>query len=140
MDSGHIAWMLVASALVLFMTPGLAFFYGGLVRGKNVISTVMYSFIAMAVVSIVWVLWGYSLAFGSGNEFIGDFTHLGLNDVPATSEDSIPPLLFAIFQMMFAIITPALITGAFAERFKFTTYLINSFIWNFKIFNKLSCP
>jgi Amt family ammonium transporter len=133
MDSGHIAWMLTASALVLLMTPGLAFFYGGLVRSRNVISTIMYSFIAMAVVSIVWVLWGYSLAFGVGNDFIGDFEFLGLSGIDINQEyggdSGIPTLLFVIFQMMFAIITPALITGAFVERFKFTTYLVFLVIW-----------
>ena len=127
MDSGSVAWMLMASALVLFMTPGLAFFYGGLVRGKNVVSTVMYSFVAMGVVSVVWVLWGYSLAFGDGGPFIGNFDFLGFKDVSSNPEDG--AMLFAIFQMMFAIITPALITGAIAERFKFTTYLIFLVAW-----------
>ena len=129
MDSGSIAWMLAASALVLFMTPGLAFFYGGLVRGKNAINTVMYSFVAIGVVSVVWVLWGYSLAFGEGGDFIGNFDFLGFKDVASESDEGIPPMLFAIFQMMFAIITPALITGAIAERFKFTTYLIFLVAW-----------
>jgi Amt family ammonium transporter len=119
--------MLMASALVLFMTPGLAFFYGGLVRGKNVISTVMYSFVSMGVVSVVWVLWGYSLAFGEGGQFIGNFDFLGFKDVSSDPEDG--AMLFAIFQMMFAIITPALITGAIAERFKFTTYLVFLVAW-----------
>ncbi|MCH8910559.1 MAG: ammonium transporter [Chloroflexi bacterium] len=133
MDSGSIAWMLVASALVLFMTPGLAFFYGGLVRGKNAVSTVMYSFAAMGVVSVVWVLWGYSLAFGGAGDFIGNFAYLGLKGVSSTGNDihgaAVPDMLVAIFQMMFAIITPALITGAFAERFKFKTYLIFLVLW-----------
>ena len=131
MDSGHTAWMLTASALVLLMTPGLAFFYGGLVRARNVISTLMYSFMAMAVVSIVWVLWGYSLAFGEGSAFIGDFSFFGLSgiDVNQMEDNGIPTLLFVIFQMMFAIITPALITGAFVERFKFTTYLVFLVVW-----------
>jgi len=129
MDSGSVAWMLAASALVLFMTPGLAFFYGGLVRGKNAINTVMYSFVAIGVVSVVWVLWGYSLAFGEGGDFIGNFDFLGFKDVASESDEGIPPMLFAIFQMMFAIITPALITGAIAERFKFTTYLIFLVAW-----------
>ena len=131
MDSGHTAWMLTASALVLLMTPGLAFFYGGLVRARNVISTLMYSFMAMAVVSIVWVLWGYSLAFGEGSAFIGDFSFFGLSgiDVNQMEDNGIPTLLFVIFQMMFAIITPALITGAFVERFKFTTYLVFLVLW-----------
>ena len=127
MDSGSVAWMLMASALVLFMTPGLAFFYGGLVRGKNVVSTVMYSFVSMGVVSVVWVLWGYSLAFGEGGPFIGNFDFLGFKDVSSDPEDG--AMLFAIFQMMFAIITPALITGAIAERFKFTTYLVFLVAW-----------
>ena len=122
MDAGNVAWMLTASALVLLMTPGLAFFYGGLTRAKNVVNTIMYSFMAMCVVSIVWVLWGYSLAFGTGNAFIGDFSRIGLSG--GSNE-----LIMIIFQMMFAIITPALITGAIVERFKFTTYLLFLVLW-----------
>ncbi len=131
MDSGHTAWMMTASALVLLMTPGLAFFYGGLVRARNVISTLMYGFISMAVVSIVWVLWGYSLAFGEGNAIIGDLSLFGLSGIgiDQVEDGGIPTLLFVIFQMMFAIITPALITGAFVERFKFTTYLVFLVVW-----------
>ena len=130
MDTGDTAWMLAASALVLLMTPGLAFFYGGLARGKNAVNTIMFSFMAMAVVSVVWVLWGYSLAFGTGNGFLGDFSHLGLKGIGIDSmSGSIPTLLFVIFQMMFAIITPALITGAIVERFKFTTYLVFLVLW-----------
>lgn len=124
MDSGNTAWLLTASALVLLMTPGLAFFYGGLVRSRNVISTIMLSFMSMAVVSVVWVLWGYSIAFGEGNTLIGDFSFLGLSGIEPGDD-----MLFAVFQMMFAIITPALITGAVVERFKFTTYLIFLVIW-----------
>ena len=125
MDSGSIAWMLVCSALVLLMTPGLAFFYGGLVRRKNVLSTVMYSFISMGVVSVVWVLWGYSLSFGEGgNAVIGT-----LNNVAFIGVEDTDTQIFAIFQMMFAIITPALITGAFCERFKFKTYLVFLVLW-----------
>ncbi len=130
MDTGSIAWMLTATLLVLFMTPGLAFFYGGLVRGRNVVSTLMYSFIAMGVASIVWVLWGYSLAFNDmGNGIVGGLDYIGLAGVSHTEGDGIPDLLFAAFQMTFAIITPALITGAFVERFKFTTYLIFLVLW-----------
>ncbi len=131
MAEANIAWIMVASALVLLMTPGLAFFYGGLVRGKNVVSTLMYSFISMGVVSVIWVLWGYTLAFEGGNEFLGTFDALGLKDISFESgeDGSIPPALFVIFQMMFAIITPALITGAFAERFKFSTYLVFLVLW-----------
>ena len=125
MDSGSISWMLICSALVLFMTPGLAFFYGGLVRGKNLLSTIMYSFISLGLVSIVWVLWGYTIAFGEGgNDYFGSFTSIGLNGIDTPDEQ-----VFAIFQMMFAIITPALITGAFCERFKFKTYLIFLVLW-----------
>ena len=124
MDSGSIAWMLVASALVLLMTPGLAFFYGGLVRGKNVVSTIMYSFISIGIVSIVWVLWGYSLAFGGGGAFIGTFDNFALSGVNDAEGQ-----MFAVFQMMFAIITPALITGAFCERFNFKTYMIFLVLW-----------
>ena len=127
MDSGNTAWMLTACALVLLMTPGLAFFYGGLVRARNVVSTIMYSFMAMAIVSVVWVLWGYSLAFGEGNPYIGDLSLLGLSGIDVHTQGD--TLLFVVFQMMFAIITPALITGAFVERFKFTTYMLFLVIW-----------
>ena len=129
MDSGSIAWMLTASALVLLMTPGLAFFYGGLVRAKNVVSTVMYSFIAMALATVVWILWGYSLAFGPGSAFIGDLSAIGLKGIGIDDGEGVPTLLFIAFQGMFAIITPALITGAFVERFKFTTYLVFLVLW-----------
>ena len=135
MDSGHTAWMLTASALVFFMTPGLAFFYGGLVRAKNLVNTLMLSFMTIGVVSIVWTLWGYSLAYGEGElipSFIGDFSLVGLSGIEMFSETSgsdISPLYDVLFQMMFAIITPALITGAFVERFKFSTYLLFTVIW-----------
>jgi Amt family ammonium transporter len=129
MDSGSIAWMLTASALVLLMTPGLAFFYGGLVRAKNVVNTIMYSFIAMAVATVVWILWGYSLAFGEGNPYIGDLSVIGLRGIGISDGSGIPDLLFVVFQGMFAIITPALITGAFVERFKFSTYLVFLVLW-----------
>lgn len=143
MDSGHTAWMLTASALVFFMTPGLAFFYGGLVRAKNLVNTIMLSFMSIAVVSIVWVLWGYSLAFGDGgglNWFIGDLEMIGLTGISFASgaDDSYPPLTDVIFQMMFAIITPALITGAFVERFKFSTYLIFLVIWSTIVYSPVT--
>ena len=134
MDSGHTAWMLTASALVFFMTPGLAFFYGGLVRVKSLVNTIMLSFLTIGVVTIVWTLWGYSLAYGNGElipNFIGDFSLLGLVGINtfATEGEAIAPLYDVLFQMMFAIITPALITGAFVERFKFKTYLIFTVLW-----------
>ena len=121
----------MASALVLFMTPGLAFFYGGLVRGKNAVNMIMYSFTAMGVVSVVWLLWGYSLAFGGDGSFIGNFDYLGFQGVdPEVGPDGgYDSMMIAVFQMMFAIITPALITGAIAERFKFSTYLVFLVIW-----------
>ena len=123
-SSGDTAWVLTASALVLLMTPGLAFFYGGLVRKKNIVSTIMYSFVSIGLVGIVWVLWGYSLAFGPDiGGFVGNLEWFGLKDVSATEagpySDTIPHQAFMIFQAMFAILTPALVTGAFAERMKF---------------------
>ena len=135
-DSGDTAWVLAASALVLLMTPGLAFFYGGLVRKKNIVSTIMHSFVTIGLVGIVWVLWGYSLAFGNdveGWNFIGDLGWFGLKDVsanePGPYSDTIPHQAFMIFQAMFAIITPALVTGAFAERMKFSALCIFIVLW-----------
>ncbi len=128
-DTGDTAWVLISSALVMLMTPGLALFYGGMVRAKNVLGTIMQSFIALGVISIQWVLYGYSLAFGpSKGGIIGCLDWIGLRGVgldphPEYSA-TIPHQAFMIFQMMFAVITPALITGAFAERFKFKTYLV----------------
>ena len=144
LNSGNIAWMLTASALVLFMTPGLGFFYGGLTRNKNVLATIMQSFITTGVVAIVWILVGYSLAFGpdSGLGLIGNFDWIGLKDVAAAPGGpngavygiGIPHLLFMAFQLMFAIITPALITGAFAERAKFGPFLIFTALWSLLVY------
>ena len=129
-DSGDNAWVLVSSALVLLMTgPGLALFYGGLVRKKNVLNTMMQSFIMMAWVTILWAVYGYSLAFSSGNAFIGGTEYLFLNGVGQEASGSISHLTFMVFQLMFAIITPALITGAFAERMKFTAMLVFMTLW-----------
>jgi Amt family ammonium transporter len=133
-DSGDTAWILISSALVMLMTPGLALFYGGMVRAKNVLGTIMQSFIALGVISIQWVLYGYSLAFGPDiGHVIGSLKWVGLQGVgldpfPDYSA-TIPHQAFMIFQMMFAVITPALITGAFAERFKFKTYLVFLILW-----------
>ena len=136
MNNGDTAWILASSALVLLMTPGLAFFYGGLVRSKNAISTIMYSFMSIGLVAVVWVLWGYSLAFGpdlGGWGLIGDLSWFGLAGVSASEAgpyaSNIPHQAFMIFQAMFAIITPALITGAFAERMKFSAYVIFIVLW-----------
>ncbi len=133
-SSGDTAWVLTASALVLLMTPGLAFFYGGLVRKKNIVSTIMYSFVSIGLVGIVWVLWGYSLAFGPDiGGFVGNLEWFGLKDVSATEagpySDTIPHQAFMIFQAMFAILTPALVTGAFAERMKFGSLCIFIVLW-----------
>ena len=124
-SAGDNAWMLVSSALVLMMTgPGLALFYGGLVRRKNVLATMMQSFILMAVVTVIWALVGYSLAFGGDSAFLGDLRFALLNNVGSVPNPdyapTIPQQTFMIYQLMFAIITPALICGAFAERMKFS--------------------
>ena len=134
MNNGDIAWILLASALVLLMTPGLALFYGGLARSKNASSTIMYSLMSMGIVGVVWVLWGYTLAFGPDvGRFIGDFSYFGLSGVSATEPgpyaENMPHQAFMIFQGMFAIITPALVTGAFAERMKFSAYVIFIVLW-----------
>jgi Amt family ammonium transporter len=132
-DSGDTAWMLVSTALVMLMTPGLAFFYGGMVRKKNVLGTIMQSFVLLCIVSVIWVLWGYTLAFGPDKwGIIGGFDWIGLRGVeqgPAPLAPTIPHLLFMMFQGMFAVITPALITGAFAERMKFSALILFSALW-----------
>ena len=133
-SAGDNAWMLVSAALVLMMTgPGLALFYGGLVRRKNVLSTMMHSFILMAVVTVIWAIYGYSLAFGDGNSFIGGLQYFFLNHVGAAPNPdyaaTIPQQTYMIYQLMFAIITPALISGAYAERMKFSAMLIFTVLW-----------
>ena len=136
-DTGNTAWMLMASALVLFMIPGLGFFYAGLTRNKNVLATIMQSFITTGVVAILWVVVGYSLAFGpdQGLGIIGNFDYVGLKNVgPEPIANGVPHLLFMAFQMMFAIITPALITGAFAERAKFGPFLIFTALWSLLVY------
>jgi Amt family ammonium transporter len=131
--AGDNAWMLVCAALVLMMTgPGLALFYGGLVRRKNVLATMMQSFVLMAVMSVLWVLFGYSLAFAKGNAFVGGLDYVFLRGVgaePSGYAATIPHQTFMVFQLMFAIITPALITGAFAERMKFSAMLLFCSFW-----------
>ena len=132
LNTGDTAFMLIATALVMFMTPGLALFYGGLVRSKNVLSTTMQSFLCLGIVSIIWVVYGYSLSFGPdvGN-IIGNLDNAFLKGVgwEAGTGRTIPDLLFCAFQLMFAIITPALITGAYAERMKFSAYLLFTATW-----------
>lgn len=137
------AWMLVSAALVLLMTgPGLALFYGGLVRKKNVLGTMLQSFAMMSLITIMWGLFGYSLAFGSGNSFIGGFEYSFLRGVGAEPNASyaptIPHLTFMIYQLMFAVITPALITGAFAERMKFKAMLAFMALWSVVVYSPMA--
>ena len=135
-DSGDTAWMITATLLVLMMTlPGLALFYGGLVRTKNILSVLMQCLISAALIGVLWVIAGYSLAFGEGNSFIGDFSMLGLKGITADSvSGTIPTYVFVMFQGMFAIITPALMLGAFAERMRFSVYTIFIAIWVFAVY------
>lgn len=134
-NSGDNAWILLCSALVLLMTgPGLALFYGGLVRKKNLLATMMQSFVMMSLMTILWGLIGYSLAFAPGNSIIGGFEYLFLNGVGTEPVGTISHLTFMVFQLMFAIITPALITGAFAERMKFSALLIFVVLWAFIVY------
>ncbi len=138
-SAGDNAWMLVSAALVLMMTgPGLALFYGGLVRRKNVLGTMMQSFILMAVVTVIWAVAGYSLAFGGSGPFVGDFHFAFLNNVGAAPNPdyaaTIPQQTFMIYQLMFAIITPALICGAFAERMKFSAMLLFTTLWSLLVY------
>ncbi len=134
-NSGDTAWILMSTALVMLMTaPGLAFFYGGLVRRKNVLATMMQSFFVLCLLSIQWILWGYTLSFGPDvGHFIGNLSWFGLKGVGLTPNPdyaaTIPHMLFMAFQMMFAVITPGLITGAFAERMKFSAYVIFTLAW-----------
>ncbi len=143
-DKADTAWMIVATAMVLFMTPGLSFFYGGMVSVKSVISTMLQSFIALGVVSLLWYVVGFSLAFGDSHYgLIGDprtffaFRNVGLNPHPLLSP-TVPFMLFAFFQLKFAIITPALITGSFAERVKFTSYLLFMCLFSLLVYAPLA--
>src|SRR5438270_8678038 len=142
-SAGDNAWMLVSAALVLMMTgPGLALFYGGLVRRKNVLGTMMHSFIMMAVISVLWAVVGYSLAFGEGSAVLGDLRYAFLNGVGADPNAdyaaTIPQQTFMVYQLMFAIITPALISGAFAERIKFSAMLLFMILWTTVIYLPLA--
>jgi len=142
-SSGDTAWMLVSTALVMLMTPGLALFYGGMVRRKNVLGTIMQSFIALGVITVQWMLIGYSLAFGPDiGHVIGSLKWFGLNGVGLAPDPdyapTIPHQTYMMFQMMFAVITPALITGAFAERFKFKTYLVFLLLWATFVYDPLA--
>jgi len=142
-DSGDTAWVLASSALVMLMTPGLALFYGGMVRRKNVLGTIMHSFVALGIITVQWVLFGYSLAFGPDvGHVIGNLDWIGLRGVGLDPNPdyaaTIPHQAYMIFQMMFAIITPALISGAIAERIKFSTYVVFMILWAFLVYDPLA--
>jgi len=142
-DSGDTAWILMSTALVMLMTPGLALFYGGMVRKKNVLGTIMHSFIAIALVSLQWILFGYSLSFGPDVKgLIGDLSWAGLSNVGlmpnADYAPTVPHLAFMVYQMMFAVITPALISGAFAERMKFSAYLVFALVWTTVVYDPVA--
>ena len=143
-SSGDTAWVLISAALVMLMTPGLALFYGGLARSKNVLATIMQSFFMLGVISIQFAVIGYTLAFGPDHGgLIGDFSWFGLKDVSAAVANqsyapTIPHQTYMIFQMMFAVITPALITGAFAERAKFSTFLVFMVVWSTLVYDPVA--
>ncbi len=138
-DTGDTAWLLVSSAFVLFMTPGLALFYGGMVRRRNVLSTFMFVHFALALITLQWVLVGYSLAFGrSHGGLIGGFDHVLLRGVGTEARKTVPHLAFMAFQMKFAIITPALIAGAFVERMKFSAYVVFALLWTTLVYDPVA--
>jgi Amt family ammonium transporter len=142
-NTGDTAWVLMSAALVMLMTPALGFFYGGLVRGKNVLATLMHSFFMLCLISVVWVLWGYTLAFGPDKGgIIGGLDFLGFRDVGAAPSElyatTVPHSAFAVFQLMFAVITPALITGAFAERKRFKAFVVFSLLWSTLVYSPLA--
>ena len=132
-NSGDTAWLLASAALVMLMTPALGFFYGGLVRRKNVLATIMHSFFILALISVQWVLWGYTLAFGPDiGGLIGSLDWAALRGVgqePGPYAPTVPYEAYMVFQMMFAVITPALITGAFAERKRFKAFVVFTLLW-----------
>jgi len=139
-DSGDTAFILLCAALVMLMTPGLAFFYAGMARKKNLLATMMHSFFILCLVGVQWVLWGYSLAFsdgGSMQKYVGGLGFMGLSGIGMEAKGTIPHYLFMIFQGMFAIITAALITGAFAERMKFSAMIIFTLLWTTIVYDPL---
>ena len=134
MNNADIAWMLVSTALVLLMTPALGFFYGGMVRSKNALNTMMMSFVALGPVAVAWALLGYSLAFAPGGPFIGSLAYAGLRGVGLEAQGTIPHLLFMAFQGTFAIITAALISGAVVERMRFGAYIAFIVLWMLAVY------
>jgi ammonium transporter, Amt family len=150
LDTGDTAWMLASAALVMFMTPGLALFYGGMVRTKNILAMLMQNFFALGLISIIWGIIGYSLAFGGDGSIIGNLDHFGLKDVasfypPDPTEGAqwfgiftFPPIVFAAYQMMFAVITPALITGAIADRMRFSAWVWFLGLWSVLVYSPIA--
>src|ERR1700704_6687378 len=130
MNAADTAWMLMSTALVLLMTPALAFFYGGLVRSKNALNTMMMSFISLAFVGVLWAIVGYSLAFAPGGDWIGDLSRVFLRGVGLEPQGTIPHLLYMCYQATFAIITAALISGAIVERIRFGAYIAFITLWS----------
>jgi Amt family ammonium transporter len=138
-DTGDTAWLLVSSALVLLMTPALALFYAGMVRKKNVLSTIMHSLAAIPILSVKWALVGYTLAFGpTHGGLIGGLDYMGLRGLAGEVHGTVPALAFVAFQMMFAVITPALISGAFAERMKFSAYVVFILLWSTLVYDPVA--
>ena len=145
LNTGDTAWVLISAALVLFMTPGLAFFYGGMVRGKHVLGMLMQNFFCMGLVSVLWAAVGFSLAFGDGGKYIGNFDFAFMKDldqatttVPGLEALTIPAILFCAYQMMFAIITPALITGATADRLKWKSWVVLLGLWSILVYSPVA--
>ena len=148
LDTGSTAWVLASAALVLFMTPGLAFFYGGMVRSKNVLGMLMQNYFAMGLVSVLWAVVGFSLAFGGSGGWIGSFEFAFLKDMQNAALQlpgytgpyalAIPAILFCAYQMMFAVITPALITGATADRLKFKSYAVFLGAWSILVYSPVA--
>src|SRR6186713_949382 len=138
MNQADTAWMLISTALVLLMTPALAFFYGGLVRSKNALNTMMMSFISLGFVGVLWALVGYSLAFTTGNDWLGDMSNAFLNGVGLEAKGTIPHALFMAFQGTFAIITAALISGAIVERMRFSAYVAFISLWALLVYSPIA--
>src|SRR5471032_570706 len=138
MNAADTAWMLISTALVLLMTPALAFFYGGLVRSKNALNTMMMSFISLGFVGVLWAVVGYSLAFAPGNNWVGDTSRLFLRGVGLEPQGTIPHYLFMCYQGTFAIITAALISGAIVERMRFSAYLLFICLWTIVVYSPVA--
>ena len=138
MNNADTGWMLISTALVLLMTPALAFFYGGLVRSKNALNTMMMSFNSLGFVGVLWALLGYSLAFTTGNDWLGDLSNAGLNGVGLEAKGTIPHALFMAFQGTFCIITAALISGAIVERMRFSAYVVFITLWALLVYSPIA--